>query len=451
MSDEGPSPPGHAGPGQGPGALPVGRLQRFAVSSRGQKNGRSPQPNHGAPFGPDVPGTRTGGINEAIQRAAVFGGGLVELDPGAVFLIEEPIVLRSHVRLEASGAVVRLQAPSGPLLRTPEHTVVRGVGVHRLVLDATGLTEGWCADLPALQRCDLDLTMVNAPNGLRLQAPAQAEGADPLLHANVCLNRIRLVGDRLAGTGLLMQGESPTSVVTDNTFPEIYFTRVGGVGIDFAEWADSNLFGHAFVSLARPQGVGVLLNSVGQAQNHGVYNNLFAKLSVDAFGVEAVSAVRLFQSKMNVFSQLYTSPEGTSFPGRIVDDRGSESAVIYSAGENRTRAWGVDGPTPVRRAAAVSRATSPTTLISYPVERESVFELTLTFSLEALRSGSPRLAAYWVEESGAPQTLQLPLNAPGRLGQTWIFRAKPGTLISIATQGPFEATYGAAASLKEIG
>ncbi len=423
----------------------------FPVSSRGHANGTSPQPNHGLPFGPDIPGTTTGGIQEAIHRALALGGGVVQLDPGAVYELRSPISLRSHVILEGGGATLRGPPGQEPVLQTLPDAVIRRCSVRGLVVDGGGVPDRWAVSLSSLQQSDIDLMVVNAGHGVRLHAPATAQGADPLLHANVCANRFRFVMDRVAGTGLLLQGTSPTAVVTDNTFPELYMTRVGRVGLDLAEWTDSNLFGHVFVSLSGNGGVGAVLNSVGAAQNHGVYNHLFAKLSVDAFGIQGATALRLFQSKQNVFSQLYTSPEGPQFPGKILDDRGSESAWVLSAGESRTYSWGVAAPTPACRSASVTRSAQPVTLISYQVPRDGTYELLLGFTLLQLRTGAPRLDAYWVDDSGTSQSASLGLSAPGRRSEAIALRAKGGSLISVASIGPFEAMYNAVATLKEVG
>lgn len=320
-------------------------MARVVVSARGVANGRSSEKNHGFAFGPDTPNTRTGGLQEAIHRVFELGGGVVDLDPSSTIELHVPLTLRSHVWIEGWGATLH-NAERGPnTVRTPPGEVTTDLHVRGLRIDAAApTTEGFALDLVALQASDLDLSIVNAHHGIRLHAPSEAKGSDPLLHANVCLNRFRFHLDRIRGVGLTLRGESPTAVVTDNTFGEIYATRVALFGVAFAQWVDSNLFGHTFVSLGGEGGAGLAINVLGQAENRGVYNNQFQKLSVDAFGLKTATAVRIFNSKLNVIDQLYTSPEGKDFPGPIVDDRGCESYRIFSASDSRYYIRGLPGP-----------------------------------------------------------------------------------------------------------
>ncbi len=323
---------------------PPGRLARIQVSSRGVANGTSSEKNHGFAFGPDTPNTRTGGIQEAIHRVFTLGGGAVELDPSSTFELHVPLTLRSHLWLEGWGATVQNVERGATTVQTPPGEVTTGLHVRGLRIDgANPVAQGFALDLTALQDSDIDVSIVNSFHGVRLHAPAEAKGSDPLLHANVCVNRFRFRMDRIRGTGLTLRGESPTAVVTDNTFEEIYATRVGGIGVAFAQWADSNLFGHLFVSLNGEESTGLVFNGLGHEENRGVYNNLFQKVSVDAFALKSATAVRIFNSKLNQIEQLYTSPEGKAFPGPIVDDRGCESYRILSTSDVRLYARGMPG------------------------------------------------------------------------------------------------------------
>lgn len=83
-------------------------------------------PNNGAAFGPDTPGTRTCGLQEAFERVSRAGGGLVRVASGPL-QVHAPAVLLPNVTLELDGTTL-LPSAQGPAIRIGQRATNTRIG-----------------------------------------------------------------------------------------------------------------------------------------------------------------------------------------------------------------------------------------------------------------------------------------------------------------------------------
>jgi hypothetical protein len=105
----------------------------IAVSPTGRAQG-APQPNNGAAFGPDTPGTQTAGLQEAVQALGAAGGSL-RLMPGQ-FMMNAPVLVRvPDVHIYGSGGEATLLFSQGPQDRRIFDIQADRVSLHALGID----------------------------------------------------------------------------------------------------------------------------------------------------------------------------------------------------------------------------------------------------------------------------------------------------------------------------
>ncbi|HEV2429761.1 MAG TPA: hypothetical protein VGV64_07985 [Thermoplasmata archaeon] len=305
--------------------------------------------NYGADFGPDTPGTSTSGVQEAINVAAAAGSTksvyLINYGDAYPYGITSQLLFLSHVAVISDGATIvnngGLQYP----FATPNNLAYYRGKIKGLILDGNSVNGSQCLTLISPQRSEIDVFIKNAPYGCAILTQTIGTPFEAVLKNNAALNRFRFQFDNIlqntdgsGAVGLSLQGSS-SAVVTDNTFEEIFATNVYGIGVQIVEWADSNYFENVLVSLVpnshnppTNNPIGVILNNVPPyTTNVGVYDNRFAKLSVDAFGFPSgftgVTGILFNYTYQNVVSQFYTSPGPTTppFPGTRYDFNQSQS------------------------------------------------------------------------------------------------------------------------------
>ena len=317
-----------------------GYKPHLTVSAYGTALG-APVANNGADYGPDTSTTSTSGIQEAINAAASSGNRSVYLiNDGRNFNINTQLLFQSYVSVVSNGATLLNNSALQYPFATPNNSDFYRAEILGLVLNGNGVSNCQCLTLNSPQRSVVDVFIRNALYGCAILVQTSGTPIESVLGNNATLNRFRfqfdnIVNNETAGAvALSLQGNGtlPT-VVTDNRFEQVSATNVYGIGIQLVEWADSNDFGTVLVSLAPNSSsnptntpTGVILNNLSPYNtNVGVYNNRFAKLSVDAFGFPktytGVTGILFNYTYQNVVSQFITSPGPTPgvFPGTRYD------------------------------------------------------------------------------------------------------------------------------------
>jgi hypothetical protein len=129
--------PGRSGASGGTAVVPRGpfvTVSVFGAAERGVANG-------GADYGPDTPGTRTGGLDEAGLALKATGGGTVYVlgGIGSALVVRGPVTFYDTVNYVGDGVTLRA-APGllNPFTTDPEHAYFSGT-IAGLTLDGAGV------------------------------------------------------------------------------------------------------------------------------------------------------------------------------------------------------------------------------------------------------------------------------------------------------------------------
>jgi len=280
-------------------------------------------------FGAKTPGTRTSGVQEAIDRVAQAGGGMVQILPGT-YPISAPLLFRSLVAVIGYGATLVNAATLPTPFSSPENVVLTGARIVGVTLDGADVPNQTVLTLTSAQHCHLDLRVVRAgagSTGVRLTASAAAAAVDQIATTASSRSVYTLDIDECA-TGLLLQGVD-TRPVTNNSFPAVFVTRCTGVGLNIQEHADNNAFQRVHIQLVADNAVGCSIGTRGQAT--GSNHNIIVKLTVDCYKPRGAVALMLNASRGNHIVNVLTSGQGFS---KIVQAApGATNFTVFNATE----------------------------------------------------------------------------------------------------------------------
>lgn len=276
-------------------------------------------------------------INQAIQRAALRGGGIVHINgPGQVSL-RTSILLRSNVVLMADpgAAIVWIGTDDLPVVSTSPNEVVHGCGVEGLRIHSQNAQTVF--ELHSIFGCRFqDIEILGASpttTHFRLLADSRAgeypPGTGKRNSAANSFYNIRSVGE--CGTFFLLAGlkeSGPPQVVTLNTFSNLFAWGCHKRGIDFSRWADNNAFtGVTRVNIVGDGGIGVEFNSSDPSRETGVYSNTFEHLAVDNFGNRRGRiGVKFNVTKLNQIFHLFNDPSAEA--GSVVASEKTQSYLV---------------------------------------------------------------------------------------------------------------------------
>ncbi len=258
-------------------------------------------------FGAKTPGTKTSGVQEALDAVATAGGGLVQILPGA-YPVSAPVVFRSLVAVLGLGAtLVNAANLTGPFESTPD-AVLSGARIIGLTLDGSDVSKQTVLSLTSPQHCHVDLRVLRAgagSTGVRLTTAAAASPVDEVATTAASRSVYTLDVDDCE-TGLLLEGLE--RAVTNNSFPAIFVTRCTGVGVDVRAHADNNSFGRVHVQLVADKAIGFQIGTPGEGT--GSHHNILVKLTVDCYRPRGAFGVVINQSHGTHILNVVTSGQG---------------------------------------------------------------------------------------------------------------------------------------------
>lgn len=201
--------------------------------------------------------------------------------------------LRNGVKLIADGsALIRWMGGPGTIAGSAPETILRGAGIEGIDFDSRDAT---CViDLSSALDCTLrDITAITdnrTATVLKMRCNDAGE-VNEWGNRNTAYNNIDGIkqkgrcGSLLKLEGIGPAGGPPEAVVTLNSFRHLSAAGVHGVGLDFAQWCDSNEFeGVTYLNLQGNDAIGAEFNSAMPTANAGVYANRIAHLAVDTWG-----------------------------------------------------------------------------------------------------------------------------------------------------------------------
>lgn len=254
----------------------------------GPAPGRRGLPNDGADFGPDTPGTTTGGLMEA-ESALRASGGIIQLAPGAPIAIRTPVTFFSGVHVFGNGATLLNTGKSpSPFVTDPGAVFFRTEIRGPLVLDNNFAPKGAVLTVSSAQRSRLDVSLENFNGSVGLdmtvndQVPKSPDGNWGGQNRN---NRVWVEGHK--GTTLVRIAGTEGCAVTLNDFFVVSGNMMGMDGarvclIDFVRNCDNNLVYDASLSThakAAPGSCVFHFNSAGGASK--VRRNRVYKSTLD--------------------------------------------------------------------------------------------------------------------------------------------------------------------------
>ncbi len=259
-------------------------------------------------FGPATVGSRTSGLQEAIDTVARGGGGLVQVLPG-VYPVNSPLVFRSNVAVIGHGATFVNSGNLPTPFLSADKEVLSGARLEGFTLDGARVANQSVLTLTSAQHCRADVRVVRCgpgSTGVRLTASADAVPVDEA--ATTASSRSVYTFDiDDCQTGLLLQGVD-TRPVTNNAFVAVFVTRCSGVGLNILEHADNNAFQRVHVQLLADDAVGCSIGTRGQAT--GSNHNIVLKLTVDCYKPKGAVALVLNASRGTHVVNLLTSGQG---------------------------------------------------------------------------------------------------------------------------------------------
>jgi hypothetical protein len=296
----------------------------YAVVALGPAGGPYP-----AGFGPFTSGSRTSGLQEAIDAVAASGGGLVQVLPGS-YPVAAPLLFRSNTALLGYGATL-VNAGSLPTpFVTESDRVWSGSRLIGVTLDGGSVPNQTVLTLVSAQHAHVDVRVIRAgpgSTGVRITASAAAAAVDQVATTAASRSVYVLDIDDCA-TGLLLDGVD-TRPVTNNAFPAVFVTRCTGCGVNIQAHADNNEFGRVHVQLIADRAIGCSIGTKGQAT--GSNHNIVVKLTVDCYKPRDSVALVLNASRGNHVVNLLTSGQGFA---RIVQAApGATNFTVFNASE----------------------------------------------------------------------------------------------------------------------
>jgi hypothetical protein len=302
----------------------MGKIPGFAVVGLGFGD----TPGSGQ-FGPATGGTKTSGLQEAIDAVANAGGGLVHVLPGS-YPILASLSLRSLVAVVGYGATLVNAANLPTPFVSPEKAVLTGARLVALTLDGAGVANQTVLTLISAQHCTMDVRVIRAgpgSTGVRMTASSEATPVDQIA-TTACSRSVYSFDIDDCATGLLLQGVD-TRPVTNNSFPSVFVTRCTGVGVNILEHSDNNHFGRVHVQLVADKAVGLSIGTRGQAT--GSNHNIVVKLTVDSYKPRDCFALVLNASRGNHVVNVLTSGQG--FAKVVWAAPGAQFFTVFNATE----------------------------------------------------------------------------------------------------------------------
>jgi len=280
-------------------------------------------------FGPATPGSRTSGVQEAIDASSAAGGGVVQILPGT-YPVRSQLVFRSNVCVWGFGAVL-LNAGNLPApFASPPGEVISAARLEGLTLDGGHVGNQVVLTLTSAQHCRGDIRVRNCgpgSTGVRITSTAEATAVDDAATTASSRSVYTLDIDDCA-TGLLLQGVD-SRPVTNNAFIAVFVTRCTGIGLNLQEHADNNSFQRVHVQLLADNSVGCSIGTRGQAT--GSNHNIILKLTVDCYKPRGAVALVLNASRGNHIVNLLTSGQG--FARILQAAPGAVNFAVFNATE----------------------------------------------------------------------------------------------------------------------
>ncbi|HZY69972.1 MAG TPA: hypothetical protein VFF67_03215 [Thermoplasmata archaeon] len=319
--------------------------------------GRSGLPNDGADFGPDTPGTTTGGFMEA-EEALRSGGGIVQLAPGAPIAIRSAVTFYSGVHVFGNGATL-LNAAKGPTpFRTDPSTVFFRTEIRGpLVLDQNFAPKGVALTVTSAQRSRFDVSIENFNGSVGLEmtvndaVPKSLDGNWGGQNRN---NRVWVEGHK--GTTLVRIAGTEGCAVTLNDFFVVSGNMMGMDGsrvrlIDFVQNCDNNLVYDASLSTHASAAAGSCVfhfNSVGGASK--VRRNRIYKSTLDNNAPATNTRVAIFGGQ-TALNELLGMQYGVNPPNPVIEATPTD---VFNAVDLMTNGrWVAGRPVPGSGGAAV--------------------------------------------------------------------------------------------------
>jgi hypothetical protein len=278
-------------------------------------------------FGPATPGTKTAGVQEAIDAVATTGGGLVQILPGT-YPVSNPVCFRSMVTVVGYGATLVNGANLAAPFVSADNAVLTGGRIMGLTLDGAGVANQTVLTLTSAQHCNIEIRVIRAgpgSTGVRLTASSNAQPVDQIA-TTACSRSVYSFDIDDCATGLLLQGID-TRPVTNNSFPSLFVTRCTGVGVNILEHGDNNHFGRVHVQLIADKAVGFSIGSRGQGT--GSNHNIVVKLTVDSYKPRDCFALVLNSSRGNHIVNVLTSGQG--FAKIVQAAPGAQFFTVFNA------------------------------------------------------------------------------------------------------------------------
>lgn len=313
----------------------VGPASAVTVSPFGQSNrpnqSRPDLLNNGATFGPDTPGTSTGGMAEA-EEALRSTGGIIHVLGGAPIACRSQVTFYSGVHVIGHGGVLLNQGRISSPFRTDPTTVFYRTRVEGLVFDNAFSPRARVLEVTSAQRSVIDVMVVNFNTSIGLNMnvnPQATRSPDSNWGGQNRNNRVWLEG--LKGSTLLRMDGLDHSEVTEN---EVYVVTANEMGmdgsqvklVDFVAHCDNNLIYSANLALHKNAAPGSCVFHFGSAgdgskvRRNRVYkstldNNAPAgSVNLAIFGGHTIMNEHLgMQYAINIPTRLIASTESDTF------------------------------------------------------------------------------------------------------------------------------------------
>lgn len=315
-------------------------------SSSGTNPARHNLPNDGATFGPDTPGTNTGGVVEAEETLRATGG-VIHLLPGGPIACRTQVTFYNGVHVVGHGAVLLNQGKLAVPFRTDPNTVFYRTRIEgTLTFDNAFSPKSTVFTVTSAQRSTFDLMVINFNRsvGLSMNVNAQAtKGPDSNWGGQNRNNRIWLEGQK--GSTLLRIDGADGCEVTENEFYVVTANQMGMDGslvrlVDFVEHCDNNLVYSANLSIhqnASPGSCEFFFGSAGGFSK--VRRNRIYKSTLDNNAPSDAANLAIFGGNTTA-NEMLGMQYGTNPPQRLIASTPSDT---FNAHDLMTNARWVDG------------------------------------------------------------------------------------------------------------